>query len=321
MSSIQQFSMSALADLMIVEEPEEYCMDDDENHNDDNANTTDRSADSAQNYSDYETEDFEQESVCKSPQTQRDDYDDFENDEDANLINNLESQSRSIIPEPDASALTGCTSSSGGALSYSDSRSQNENSSRTMHAMPMNKFSMSPILPACRTSPRGDSRSDHDNSPSRIGEVTDLFDPLYKRDDNREDSFEHGHSHHMLLPSSHLKLSSPGGTAGGSSALHIGRDTHSAATNYRNVRSKVAYGRQSKGFSAVKMLSAEEVRRARTAPPPRLTPALHVGAQQLQGHEDHNLNAGDITLMREVRRVLNKIEQCDAVSQQVHQVG
>lgn len=301
---IQQFSMSALADLMIKEEPElegeSSILEDDDHERGTVFNGTDKSMASTQYSADYETEDFDQESLCMSPPQRTDTGGDFPDD--------LEPLISQGDLEPESSALTGSASDSGGALSYSDS--QNENSSRTLHAMPPgNKFTLSPIGPSTRSPAKG--RQSHL--------------------DDRDTSFEHGSSHSMVQSS---PLAPSGYPPTGTPPYHIQPEKpkqtmktvfHSDNVNNHNrvQMSALNYGRQVKGYSAVTKLNASDVKRVRAGVLASRRPGTtgSEGVQQIGCNGEHNLNPDDIKLMREVRNVLNKIEQSDAVSQQVHQVS
>jgi hypothetical protein len=342
MSAIQQFSMSALADLMIEEETEESYMEDDDDYDRNTLNATDKSLASTQYSADYETEEFEQESVCmESPK---------HNSTDDDFVDNLEPLTCQAVLEPDCSALTGSTSNgSDSVLDYSDS--QNETSSRTLHAMPVNKFSLSPIGPSGRAAPDVKTVNYDD-----LQEITGVkVDGTEGKDQivDRENSFEHGHSHSMVQSSplqdncvekQHrpgtaltLRVNSNSNSNSRSTTLSqrqvepTSLQNNDEARIKKQISPKMAYGRQHKGYSAVTKLSAAEVRTVRLPTSSSSGSGGNRGAQLPMHHSspqlasssssDHNLNPSDINLMREVRKVLNKIEQSDAVSQQVQKVG
>jgi hypothetical protein len=345
MSAIQHFSMSALADLMIEEESEEYFLDDDDHPDKDSVTgaggkgatviATDKStASSSSQYSaDYEEEDFEQESVCASPPPPQPEGDppteenDTYNDIHIPVTQNLEeNHSNNDVKDINNSLLTGSSGSSN-VLNYSDS--QNGTSSRTIHAMPLNKFTMSPIgqssQPTTRTVNYNDFNGIRGASASTAGGV-------YQSND-RENSFDHGDSH-SIIQSSPLQENRENTNLNKFKVSDAQRSNRPSVTTHnpridafpptaRSVQSKVAYGRQNKGYSVVTKLNSADVTNVRS----KLSKSgcrttLATGRDPSSPSQGgHSLNPEDIALMREVRKVLNKIEQHEAVSDQLQKVS
>lgn len=330
MSAIQQFSMSALAGLMIEESPEENeessYLEDEDYQERAALNITDKSMASTQYSADYETEEFEQESLCASPPQQTRTEDEFPD--------NLEPLISQGDLEPDSSALTGSTTSgSGSGLNYSDSQYDN-NSSRTMHAMPPeNKFPLSPIGPSGRADVR--TVNYNDLSLQEITGIQESSTERHAQSNDRDNSFEHGQSHSLVQSSplsenrgknssssSHLATSNPSHQqVKPMSALQSSSGTPLNTTHVEVT--KMAYGRQFKGYSTVTKLNAADVKKvcASVGTSSGSDSGSRRKPSQAVCNGEHNLNPGDIKLMREVRNVLNKIEQGDAVSQEVQKVS
>lgn len=309
MSAIQQFSLSALADLMIEEEPDESFMEDDDTHDRSALNATDKSMASTQYSADnYEAEEFEQdESVCTLPpqDTKK------EGEEDISF-RNFDSLP-DVELEAEGSSITGSSAGSGSVLNYSDSQNEHFDSSRTV-AAPVNtivnkNFTLSPIAPSSRPGLR---TVNYEDLQEISGIRVDGRDNIEKNSDqdDRDGSFEYNPSH-SLEQSSPFPRQNPSPIVLPQTATNI-------------VSSKLAYGRRQKGFSVVTRVSEVEAGRS---PGKESDPSCLFATRQSnggggdEGQGEHHLGPADINLMREVRRVLTKIEQGEAVTQEVQKVS
>ena len=338
--SIKQFSLSALADLMIEEEPEDSYFEDEDDHESLSPhsrsekkvteeyvlNATDKSFTS--HYSnDYDVDDFEQESVCNSPQKPSSTTDVVADD--------ASTEDKEMVQQPENSNLTELTNSDI-PLNYSD------NSSRTVFGMPGNTLTLSP-----RESSNIKTLNYNDLQEITGVDISNIGKEIGSGSENDKSEHELKVDSMNSSPSSAIgnnnvspqDKSSPSMSQGESSQnpkIVYGPNTPSNVPDIpvkQKVHSRIVNGPQSRGYSAVTRLDATEARRMcpsvgtstrSTANrshngQPTAYRQLH-SAPKVLSNGEYNLNSDDIKLMRDVRSVLNKIEQNEAVSKEVHKV-
>lgn len=226
--------------------------------------------------------------------------------------------------------------SSGSALDYSDS--QNEASSRTIFEMPNSRLN--------NLSPIGQSKGQHAEmrtlNYNDLQDITGVNIDEIKQRDIGDDSFDNGHSHSMVQSSPHIeKVVDNKAEPVQSNKLYnstlppeLSSKPHNLADDNKIIKAKqrkVAYGGQYKGYSTVRKLNSADVSKLRQTSSQTKNDensTYHdINSSRNRSYQpkvvnngEHNLNADDIKLMREVRKVLNKIEQSDMVSDEVQKV-